>query len=124
MALKLNLNTNIRDLEFDNSMHLKIADKTEDVQQRLILKTELIKGEWYLDKNEGIPWKEIFSETGEDQVKMTRTVIRNMLNNDKGVVEIKELNVWQDLKTNILNINFKVMATDSNEYTIEVSKRG
>lgn len=122
MALKLNLNT--RDLEFDNSMHLKIANKTEDVQQRLILKTELMKGEWFLDKNEGIPWKEIFSKTGEDQVKMARTTIRNMLNNDKGVVEIKELNVWQDLKTNILNINFKVIATDSNEYTIEVSKRG
>ena len=122
MALKLNLNT--RDLEFDNSKHLKIANKTEDVQQRLILKTELMKGEWYLDKNEGIPWKEIFSETGEDQVKMARTAIRNMLNNDKGVVEIKELNVWQDLKTNILNTNFKVIATDSNEYTIEVSKRG
>lgn len=122
MALKLNLNT--RDLEFDNSTHLKIANKTEDVQQRLILKTELMKGEWYLDKNEGIPWKEIFSETGEEQAKMARTAIRNMLNNDKGVVEIKELNVWQDLKTNILNINFKVIATDENEYTIEVSKRG
>lgn len=122
MALKLNLNT--RDLEFDNSMHLKIANKTEDVQQRLILKTELMKGEWFLDKNEGIPWKEIFSETGEDQIRMAKTAIRNMLNNDKGVVEIKELNVWQDLKTNILNINFKVIATDENEYTIEVSKRG
>lgn len=122
MALKLNLNT--RDLEFDNSMHLKIANKTEDVQQRLILKTELMKGEWFLDKNEGIPWKEIFSETGEDQVKMARTAIRNMLNNDKGVVEIKELNVYQDLTKNSLNINFKVIATDENEYTIEVSKRG
>lgn len=122
MALKLNLNT--RDLEFDNSMHLKIANKTEDVQQRLILKTELMKGEWYLDKNEGIPWKEIFSETGEDQVKMAKTAIRDMLNNDKGVSEIKELNVYQDLTKNSLNINFKVIATDSNEYTIEVSKRG
>lgn len=122
MALKLNLNT--RDLEFDNSMHLKIANKTEDVQQRLILKTELMKGEWFLDKNEGIPWKEIFSETGEDQIRMAKTAIRDMLNNDKGVIEIKELNVYQDLTKNSLNINFKVMATDSNEYTIEVSKRG
>ncbi len=122
MALKLNLNT--RDLEFDNSMHLKIANKTEDVQQRLILKTELMKGEWFLDKNEGIPWKEIFSETGEDQVKMAKTAIRDMLNNDKGVIEIKELNVYQDLTKNSLNINFKVIATDENEYTIEVSKRG
>jgi hypothetical protein len=122
MALKLNLNT--RDLEFGNSMHLKIANKTEDVQQRLILKTELMKGEWFLDKNEGIPWKEIFSETGEDQVKMAKTAIRDMLNNDKGVSEIKELNVYQDLTKNSLNINFKVIATDENEYTIEVSKRG
>lgn len=122
MALKLNLNT--RDLEFDNSMHLKIANKTEDVQQRLLLKTELMKGEWYLDKNEGIPWKEIFSETGEDQIKMAKTAIRDMLNNDKGVNEIKELNVYQDLTKNSLNINFKVIATDENEYTIEVSKRG
>lgn len=122
MALKLNLNT--RDLEFDNSMHLKIANKTEDVQQRLILKTELMKGEWFLDKNEGIPWKEIFSETGEDQIKMVKTAIRDMLNNDKGVIEIKELNVYQDLTKNSLNINFKVIATDENEYTIEVSKRG
>lgn len=122
MALKLNLNT--RDLEFDNSMHLKIANKTEDVQQRLILKTELMKGEWFLDKNEGIPWKEIFSETGEDQIKMAKTAIRDMLDNDKGVSEIKELNVYQDLTKNSLNINFKVIATDENEYTIEVSKRG
>ena len=122
MALKLNLNT--RDLEFDNSMHLKIANKTEDVQQRLILKTELMKGEWFLDKNKGIPWKEIFSETGEDQIKMAKTAIRDMLNNDKGVNEIKELNVYQDLTKNSLNINFKVIATDENEYTIEVSKRG
>lgn len=122
MALKLNLNT--RDLEFDNSMHLKIANKTEDVQQRLILKTELMKGEWFLDKNEGIPWKEIFSETGEDQIKMAKTAIRDMLNNDKGVSEIKELNVYQDLTKNSLNINFKVIATDENEYTIKVSKRG
>lgn len=122
MALKLNLNT--RDLEFDNSMHLKIANKTEDIQQRLILKTELMKGEWFLDKNEGIPWKEIFSETGEDQIRMAKTAIRDMLNNDKGVIEIKELNVYQDLTKNSLNINFKVIATDENEYTIEVSKRG
>lgn len=122
MALKLNLNT--RDLEFNNSMHLKIANKTEDVQQRLILKTELMKGEWFLDKNEGIPWKEIFSETGEDQIRMAKTAIRDMLNNDKGVIEIKELNVYQDLTKNSLNINFKVIATDENEYTIEVSKRG
>lgn len=122
MALKLNLNT--RDLEFDNSMHLKIVNKTEDVQQRLILKTELMKGEWFLDKNEGIPWKEIFSETGEDQIRMAKTAIRDMLNNDKGVIEIKELNIYQDLTKNSLNINFKVIATDENEYTIEVSKRG
>lgn len=67
MAIKLNLQT--RDLEFNRDKHVIIANKTEDIQQRLTLKVELMKSEWYLDKEEGIDWREIFSLTGEEQEK-------------------------------------------------------
>lgn len=50
MAIKLNLQT--RDLEFNRDKHVIIANKTEDIQQRLTLKVELMKSEWYLDKEE------------------------------------------------------------------------
>lgn len=122
MAIKLNLNT--RDLEFDSDKHFAIADKTQDIKQRLTLKIELMKGEWYLDENEGIPWLEIFSLTGEEQEKKALNEIRNVLLNDKAVKEIKSLTVEQDNTKSQLVINFTVLCTDENEYTIEIIKGG
>lgn len=54
MAFKLNLNT--RDLEIDSDKHIAIADKTHDIRQRITLKIEMMRGEWFLDENEGIPF--------------------------------------------------------------------
>lgn len=120
MSIKLNLNT--RDLEFDTEKHIVIANKTEDMQQRLTLKVELMKGEWYLDKEEGIDWKEIFSLSGIEQENMAKQEIKKILENDKAVVEIKELKAKQDINTNNLYINFTVLCDDENEYTIELLK--
>ena len=122
MAIKFNLNT--RDLEFDSDKHFAIADKTQDIKQRLTLKIELMKGEWYLDENEGIPWLEIFSLTGEEQERKALNEIRNALLNDKAVKEIKSLTVEQDNTKSQLVINFTVLCTDENEYTIEIIKGG
>lgn len=122
MAIKLSLNT--RDLEFDSNKHFAIADKTQDIKQRLTLKIELMRGEWYLDENEGIPWLEIFSLTGEEQERKALNEIRNVLLNDKAVKEIKSLTVEQDNTKSQLVIIFTVLCTDENEYTIEIIKGG
>lgn len=122
MAIKFNLNT--RDLEFDSDKHFVIADKTQDIKQRLTLKIELMRGEWYLDENEGIPWLEIFSLTGEEQEKKALNEIRNVLLNDKAVKEIKSLTVEQDNTKSQLVIIFTVLCSDENEYTIEIIKGG
>lgn len=122
MAVKLNLNT--RDLEFDKTKHFIIADKIQDIKQRLILKIELMRGEWYIDENEGIPWLEIFSLTGEEQERKALNEIRNVLLKDKAVKEIKNITVYQDNIKSQLIINFTVLCTDENEYTIEIIKGG
>lgn len=122
MAFKLDLNT--RDLAIDNNKHVAIADKSDDIRQRLILKLELMKGEWFLDENEGIAWLEIFSLTGEEQEQRAKLEVRKVLNNDKAVVEIKRLEVKQDPQTAILTIDFTVLCTDENEYTIIIEKGG
>lgn len=122
MAIKFNLNT--RDLEFDSNKHFAIADKTQDIKQRLILKIELMRGEWYLDENEGIPWLEIFSLTGEEQERKALNEIRNILLKDKAVKKIKKLTVKQDNTKSQLVISFTVLCTDENEYTIEIIKGG
>lgn len=122
MAFKLNLNT--RDLDIDNDKHIAIADKTHDIRQRIVLKIEMMRGEWFLDENEGIPWLEIFSLTGEEQVQRAKIEVRKVLNNDKAVVEIKKLEVKQDPKTAVLTIDFTILCTDKKEYTIIIKKGG
>lgn len=122
MAFKLNLNT--RDLETDSNKHIAIADKTHDIRQRIVLKIEMMKGEWFLDENEGIPWLEIFSLTGEEQVQKAKTEVRKVLNDDKAVVEIRKLEVKQDPKTATLTIDFTILCTDEKEYTIIIKKGG
>jgi|GEM_PF-2905870 len=122
MAFKLNLNT--RNLEIDSDKHIVIADKTHDIRQRITLKIEMMRGEWFLDENEGIPWLEIFSLTGEEQEQRAKSEVRKVLNNDKAVVEIKRLEVKQDPKTAVLAINFTILCTDKNEYTIIIKKGG
>ncbi len=122
MSLKLNLNT--RDTEFDENKHFIIADKTQDIKQRLTLKIELIKGEWYLNKNEGIDWKKAFEKTGTEQENFVKNEILKVLKNDKAVIEVKELVVKQDINTANLNVNFTVLCTDSKEYTIKIVKQG
>lgn len=120
MALKLNLST--RDLEFDIDKHIVIADKTEDIKQRLTLKIELMRGEWYLDKRKGIDWREIFSLSGTEQENKAKQEIKRVLENDKAVVQINELVTKQDIIKNNLSINFTVLCTDGNEYTIKLLK--
>lgn len=122
MAIELNLKN--RDIALDDKKHFAIADKTKDIKQRLILKIELMKGEWYLNKDEGIPWLEIFSLTGSEQEQMAKNEIKKVLIKDKAVVEIKKLTAKQNIKTNVLEINFMVLCTDGNEHTIEIRKRG
>lgn len=122
MAIELDLKN--RDIALDDKKHFAIADKTKDIKQRLILKIELMKGEWYLNKDEGIPWLEIFSLTGSEQEQMAKNEIKKVLIKDKAVVEIKKLTAKQNIKTNVLEINFIVLCTDGNEYTIEIRKRG
>lgn len=121
MAFKLNLQT--RDLEFNRNKHVVISNKNEDIQQRLTLKIELMKFEWYLNREEGIDWKEIFSLTGEEQEKKAKQEVKRILENDKAVVSIKEIIAKQDIITNALRINFTVLCTDKKEYTIELFKK-
>ena len=122
MSLYLNLNT--RDLEFDENMNFKIANKSQDLQQRILLKLELDRGEWFLNDT-GIPWSGIdgiMSLTGEDQINLARYWVTKTLKNDKAVLEILSLDVYRDDTKAELVINFTVYCTDENEYTMVIRK--
>lgn len=110
-----------QDILFNNSKHVILADKTEDVKQRIFLKLDLIKGEWFLDRQEGFPWLEIFSLTGEEQLKKVKEEVKKVLLNDKAVKEIIELNVRRENNEKLI-VNFSVKTTIDNEFSMEIIK--
>lgn len=110
-----------QDILFNNSKHVILADKTEDVKQRIFLKLDLIKGEWFLDRQEGFPWLGIFSLTGEEQLKKVKEEVKKVLLNDKAVKEIIELNVRRENNEKLI-VNFSVKTTIDNEFSMEIIK--
>lgn len=116
MAFKYSETT--QDITFDNSKHVVLASKLEDVKQRLFLKLDLVRGEWFLNKSEGFPWLEIFSLTGEEQLSKTKEEVKKVLLADKAVKEIEKLEVKRE--NDNLVINFSILTTTDNEYTMEI----
>ena len=110
-----------QDILFNNSKHVILADKTDDVKQRIFLKLDLIKGEWFLDRQEGFSWLEIFSLTGEEQLKKVKEEVKKVLLNDKAVKEIIELNVRRENNEKLI-VNFSVKTTIDNEFSMEIIK--
>lgn len=107
-----------QDIIFDNTKHIILATKDEDVKQRLFLKLDLVKGEWFLDKSKGFPWLEIFTLTGNEQLTKTKEEVKKVLLSDKAVKEIKKLEVKRI--NDKLNISFTILATTDNEYSMEI----
>lgn len=116
MAFKYSQTT--QDIIFDNSKHVVLANKVEDVKQRIFLKLDLIRGEWFLDRQEGFPWLEIFSLTGEEQLSKTKEEVKKVLLADKAVKEIKTIEVRRE--NDNLIINFSILTTTDNEHTMEI----
>lgn len=120
MAFKIDLNK--KDLKIDNNKHVEIADKDSDIEQRLTLKLDLMKGEWFLDTDLGVDYKAIFSLTGEEQLEFAKEEVRKSIETDKSVVEIKSIEARRNHLTETLELDLKVLCTDENEYTIKVRK--
>lgn len=121
MAFLLDVAT--RDLLFNNNKHFQICNKEEDIRQRILLKLELNKGEWFLNDT-GVPWAYgldgIMDQSGEECINLAKLEISKVLREDEAVLEVRELNV--SITSQSLIINFTVYCTDENEYTITITK--
>lgn len=123
MALLLDLEK--RDLLFNKNKNFQICDKQTDITQRILLKLELNKGEWFLNDT-GVPWHDnydgIVDKSGEEAINLARMEVTKVLTEDKSVISIKSMSVV--ISGERIVVNFTVCCTDKNEYTITISKGG
>ncbi|MGL4645953.1 MAG: hypothetical protein ACRDAG_01070 [Cetobacterium somerae] len=123
MALLLDLEK--RDLLFNKNKNFQICDKQTDITQRILLKLELNKREWFLNDT-GVPWHDnydgIVDKSGEEAINLARIEVTKVLTEDKSVISIKSMSVV--ISGERIVVNFTVYCTDKNEYTITISKGG
>lgn len=85
----------------------------EAVAQRLMVRLRWIKGEWYLDQNQGVPWFEILLGQKNPDVRLVEGIIRQAILSTPGVTSVQEISVTYDPTTRHASLAFVATTTDS-----------
>ncbi|MGL4449913.1 MAG: hypothetical protein ACRCTZ_01830 [Sarcina sp.] len=104
--IKFNMNTS--DVEVKENGTLKTNTYSEDVVQRILFKLKLDKGDWFADKNIGIPWtSEIFKIKNKiNQEQKIKSYVKKELENDKDVIEVLSIDIITDEVKRKFNLKF------------------
>ena len=77
--------TNDWSLEGGTTLRL-CADKKELIRQKLHIRLSKVRGEWFIDLDDGVPLFE--SVFGKDTQKAADTIYKSIINNTEGVTKI------------------------------------
>lgn len=90
----------------------------EDIAQRINFKINLDKGDWFLDKNMGIPWtSKIFKvKNKKEQEQLIKTYLKKEIEADKDFKEWIKLNINIDEIKRSLSIDWEIIAKNGISY--------
>ena len=100
-------NPNVHDLYLtEGQLTFLSSDSVEYIAQRVKQRLSFIKGEWYLDQREGIPFFEkIFIKN--PNLDYVGSIFKGVILETPGVVSVKNLSVTLDNVTRIASISFE-----------------
>lgn len=83
----------------------------ESVAQRLRVRFQWVKGEWFLDKRQGIPYlEEVFLKA--PNLQLIRSLFSGVLRSTEGVADIDSLELTTNRHTRELLLSFTVRLND------------
>lgn len=120
--IKFNIMTS--DVIINNNGNLEINSYEEKVAQRILFKISLDKGDWFRNKEIGIPWtSEIFKiKNQKDQEERIKFYLKKELQNDEDIEELKEITILSDIKNRKFNLNFSVQCRNGKIINIFTNK--
>ncbi|MGL5583170.1 MAG: hypothetical protein ACRDCE_19740 [Cetobacterium sp.] len=121
----IKFNPETSDIELSESGSLKTNNYLEDVAQRINFKINLDKGDWFRDRNAGIPWtSEIFKiKNKQKQLERVKYFIKKELENDEDFEELLSLNVEVDEQKRSLFINFSIKCKNGKSINFTQEKK-
>ncbi|MGL4652596.1 MAG: hypothetical protein ACRCX2_12565 [Paraclostridium sp.] len=121
----IKFNPETSDIELSESGSLKTNNYLEDVAQRINFKINLDKGDWFRDRNAGIPWtSEIFKiKNKQKQLERVKYFIKKELENDEDFEELLSLNVEVDEQKRSLFVNFSIKCKNGKSINFTQEKK-
>lgn len=118
------LNPDIHDLELTADGKLLLVEGAEYVGQAIKIRLQFLKGEWYLDLREGVPYLQTLFQRGASD-ELIRRVLQDAVAKAPGVKSIISFDLSIDRQTRELSVSFEAEYTGSqpvvfNNVVIEV----
>lgn len=98
------------DVVINNNGNLEINSYEENIVQRILFKISLDKGDWFRDKEIGIPWtSEIFKiKNQREQEEKIKIYLKKELQNDEDIEKINEIKIESDIENRKFNLFFNI----------------
>ncbi len=108
----------VHDLFLKNGSFVLIGDTPEtfkeavaqNIKQRLLF----FKGEWFLDRNEGVPWFEDILVLNVD-LGLVRTIFKQVITGTDGVASVQDMTLALDRAARALSVSFIAILTDGSK---------
>ena len=107
------------DMTFGHALGNYYRDSNEAIGQSVKSRLLLILGEWFLDINEGVPWRSILGRKPIDTVAI-ETAMRNRILGTEGVVAITAFSLSFDPITRKATISVTVQTIYATSVTVTV----
>lgn len=106
----IKFNTMTSDVVVNSNGNLKINSYEENIVQRILFKISLDKGDWFRDKEIGIPWtSEIFKiKNQREQEEKIKIYLKKELQNDEDIEKINEIKIESDIENRKFNLFFNI----------------
>ena len=106
----IKFNTMTSDVVVNSNGNLEINSYEENIVQRMLFKISLDKGDWFRDKEIGIPWtSEVFKiKNQREQEEKIKIYLKKELQNDEDIEKINEIEIESDIENRKFNLFFNI----------------
>lgn len=113
------LDKDTHDLLISNRDLVVIQDTTNAIVQRLIVKLQFFKGEWFLNKQFGIPYNQTIFTKGVTKAQVD-SIFRNKILSTPGVVELITFSSTLNTSNRSYTSSFSCRASTGDTIILEV----
>lgn len=108
------------DLDFSNG-RLQLVGGQDAIVQRLKIRLKTFKGEWYLDRRIGVPYRESILVKNSRRAVLT-SIFRKVIRTTEGVKSIERLDLDFNNETRVLSGDFKGTTEANEDISLEFSE--